>query len=179
MSEVTIVYEGDSYEVNIEDISPEDLQDCFDLPSPPRYLIDDIAKKRISSKNWKSKLKVGSIYRIKGNTSVTSGNGNVEKEDRKKNTTGIDDRFRGIVLHALIASTAVYKMEHKEDDKILIEQYLNEQMDNHFFDYVIPSKNGDNFCLIAKETAVNRIYVAFRGSKDLMDWKYNLQVTLR
>ena len=179
MGEVKIAYDGYSYEVNIEDISPENLQESFNLASQPEYLIDNVAKKIISSKNWKSKLNVGSTYHIKGDTSVTSGNGNVDEEDRKKSTSGIDDEFRGIVLHSLIASTAVYNIHHNDDDKKLIEQYLNEQMNNHFFDYVIPSKNGDNFFLIAKETNVNRIYVAFRGNKDLMDWKYNLQVTFR
>lgn len=170
MSEVKIVYKGESYEADIEDISPEDLQECFDLPKPPKFLLDETANKMISYRHWISKLKVGRIYRIKEQ-------GNNEEEVAKK-ATGIDDSFRDIVLHSLIASTAVYKMEHKDGDEKLLKHYMYEQMNNHFFDYIIPSKHGENFYLIAKETNVKRIYVAFRGSKDLLDWKYNLQVML-
>ena len=181
MSEVKIVYKGESYEVDIEDISPEDLQECFDLPKPPKFLLDENANKMINYKHWRSKLKVGCRYRIKekGIISGTSGNDKVDGEEVAKKTTGIDDSFWGIVLHSLIASTAVYKMEHKEDDEKFLKHYLYDQMENHYFEYIIPSKHGENFYLIAKEIDANRIYVAFRGSKDLLDWKYNLQVTIR
>ena len=181
MSEIKIVYKGESYEVDIEDISPEDLQECFDLPKPPKFLLDENANTMISYKHWRSKLKVGSIYRIKepGNNAVTSVKDGVDEEEEAKNATGMDESFRDIVLHSLIASTAVYKMEHKDSDEKFLKHYMYEQMNNHFFDYIIPSKHGENFYLIAKETKVNRIYVAFRGSKDLLDWKYNLQVMFR
>lgn len=180
MSEIKIVYKGESYEVDIEDISPEDLQECFTLPKPPKFLLDEDASKMISHKHWRSKLKVGSIYRIKeqGVTTVTSDKDSVDEEEMAKKATGMDESFRDIVLHSLIASTAVYKMEHKDSDEKALKHYMYEQMNNHFFDYIIPSKHGENFYLIAKETNVNRIYVAFRGSKDLLDWKYNLQVML-
>ena len=180
MSEVKIVYKGESYEVDIEDISPEDLQECFGLPKVPKFLLDENANKMINCKYWRSKLKVGCIYRIKeqGINSDTSGKNEVDEEEVAKTTTGIDDSFRDIVLHSLIASTAVYKMEHKEDDEKFLKQYMYDQMENHYFEYIIPSKHGENFYLIAKEVDANRIYVAFRGSKDLLDWKYNLQVML-
>ena len=48
MSEIKIVYKGESYEVDIEDISPEDLEECFTLPKPPKFLLDENANKMIS-----------------------------------------------------------------------------------------------------------------------------------
>lgn len=178
MSKIKIVYKKESYQVDIGNISPENLQECFDLQKPPKILLDENTNKMINYKHWRSKLKVGSTYRIKeqGNISVNPDKDHADEEKKAKKTTGMDENFRGIVLHSLIASTAVYKMEHKNGDEILIKQYMYEQINNHFFDYLIPSKHGKNFYLIAKETNVNRIYVAFRGSSDLLDWKYNLQV---
>ena len=124
MSEIKIVYKGESYEVHIKDILPEDLQECFDLPKPPKFLLDENANKMISYKHWRSKLKVGSIYRIKepGNNAVTSVKDGVDEEEEAKNATGMDESFRDIVLHSLIASTAVYKMEHI---KIVTKNFLN------------------------------------------------------
>ena len=55
---------------------------------------------------------------------------------------GIDDSFKGIVSHSLIVSTALYKMEHKDRDEELISQYLYKQIENYFFEYIIPSKHG-------------------------------------
>ena len=180
MSEVKIVYKGESYEVDSEDISPEHLQECFELSKASKFLLDKNANKMINGKYWRSKLKVGCIYRIKeqGINSDISGKNEVDEEEVAKTTTRIDDSFRDIVLHSLIASTAVYKMEHKEDDEKFLKQYLYDQMENHYFEYIIPSKHGENFYLIAKEIDANRIYVAFRESKDLLDWKFNLQMML-
>ena len=180
MSKIKILYKKESYQVEIGNISPENLQECFDLQKPPTILLDENKNKMINYKHWRSKLNVGSIYRIKeqGNTSVNPVKDNVDEEKKAKKTTEMDESFRGIVLHSLIASTAVYKMEHKNGDEKLIKQYMYEQMNNHFFDYIIPSKHGENFYLISKEANVNRIYVAFRGTSDLLDLKYKLQVTL-
>ena len=126
MSEIKIVYKGESYEVDIEDISPEDLEECFTLPKPPKFLLDENANKMISQKHWRSKLKVGSIYRIKeqGNTAVTSDKDSVDEEEMAKKATGMDESFRDIVLHSLIASTAVYKMEHKDSDEKVLKHYM-------------------------------------------------------
>ena len=144
-------------------------------------MLDENANKMISYKHWRSTLKVGPIYRIneQSNTAVTSVKDDVDEKEVAENATKMDKSLRDIVLHSLIASTAVYKMEHKDSDEKSLKHYMVEQMNNHFFDYIIPSKHGKNFYLIAKGTNVDRIYVAFRGSKDLLDWKYNLQVMLR
>ena len=170
MGEVKIVYKGESCTVDIEDISQEGLQECFSLLKPPIILVDE-TDKIFDFKHWRSKLKVGSIYRIKEQSKT-------DKEEVVKEDIGMDDTLRGIVLNSLIASKAVYKMTHEEDDGKLLKDYLYEQKKNHYFDYIISSKHGKNFYLIAKEIDENRIYVAFRGSKDLLDWKCKLQVKL-
>ena len=36
----------------------------------------------------------------------------------------MDKSFRDIVLHSLIASTAVYKMEHKDSDEKVLKHYM-------------------------------------------------------
>ena len=171
MGEVKIVYKEESCTVDIEDISQEGLQECFSLPKPPTILVDEMANQIFDYKYWRSKLQVGSSYRIKEQ-------GKIDKVEVVKKNTGMDDTLRSIVLNSLIASTAVYKMEHEEEDEKLLKDYLYDQKRNHYFDYIISSKHGENFYLIAKEIDANRIYVAFRGTKDLLDWKYNLQVTL-
>ena len=48
MCEVKIVYKGESYEADVEDISPEDLQECLDLPKLRKFLLDKNANKMIS-----------------------------------------------------------------------------------------------------------------------------------
>ena len=180
MSEIKILYKGKWYETEIEDISPEELQECFDLPKPPKFLLVESENKLVNSRHWRSKLKEGSICRIKEGTNNvdSSGEVNIDTNESSKKATGFDNNFRKIVLHSLIASTAVYKMEHSEDDEKLLQQYLYEQIENHYFEYIIPSKHGVNFFLIAKEIDANRIYIAFRGSQDLVDWEHNLQVRL-
>ena len=176
MARVTIFCNEFSSSVIIGDISPERLQECFELSKPPEFLLDKEANEIIDSKYWKELLKAGHTYHIKHQGNILHKL-NTDEEDAAK-TIGIDDSFGGIVLRSLIASIAVYKMEHIESDKESIEDYLTTQTRNHSFDYITPSKHGKNFYLIAKEKGFNRIYVAFRGAADLLDWKSNLQVAL-
>ena len=177
MSKVKIAYNRQFYSAEIEHIYPEVLQECFSLQMKPKFLFDEKAHEIIDSKYWKDELKPGYKYHIKeqGNN---FGRLNTNEEEAAKKNESVED-FRKIVLHSLIASSAVYKMEHKKDDEKLVKEYLYEQIENHFFEYIIPSKHGENFYMIAKENEKNRIYIAFRGSKDLIDWKHNLKVTLR
>ena len=177
MSKVKIVYNRQSYSAKIDDISPDVLQECFSLQMKPKFLFDEKAHEIIDSKYWKDELKPGHIYRIKEQGNNFDTRNTNEEEAAKKNET-VED-FDNIVLHSLIASSAVYKMEHKKDDETLVKEYLHEQIENHFFEYIIPSKHGENFYMIAKENEKKRIYIAFRGTKNLMDWKHNLKVTLR
>lgn len=163
MSKIKIVYKQVTYPVKIDDVSPTDLQECFSLKIAPKFLYDEKADENIYFKYWKEELKTGSRYHLKGR--------GIDEEESQK--VSINDSF---VLHSLIASSAVYMMEHKDVDEMLVRQYLYDQIENHCFEYIIQSKNGENVYLIAKEKEANRIYVAFRGTKDLLDWKYNLQV---
>ena len=178
MSEIKIVYKGESYETEIEDISPEDLQECFDLPKPPKFLLVENENKVVSSKHWKTKLRKGSICRIKEdtNTLYTSAQCNMDIKETATKFTEYDNSFRKVVLHSLIASNALIKLKHDENDEKSLKQYLHKQIENHNFEYIIRSKHGETFYLIAKELNVNRIYVAFRGREDLLDWKNSLQV---
>lgn len=171
---VKIVYSGESYPVKINNISSEDLQECFDLPKPPKFLLNEETNEIIHSRDWEDMLKEGHTYHIK----ERGTNCGIDNVDEKKSVpkNGISNNFRVIVLHSLIASTAVYKIEHEEHDENSVKQYLYEQTENHFFEYIITSKHGENVYLIAKEKEANRIYIAFRGTKDLLDWKCNLQV---
>ena len=153
---VKILYKTQFYLVEIDNISPEDLREYFNLSKLPKFLLDEETNKIIDSRYWKEELEAGSEYRIREQF--------------------LDDSYRGIVINSLIASAAVYKMEHTVLDEELVKQYLYAQIENHFFEYIIPSKHGENIYLIAKEKEANRIYVAFQGSKDLLEWKYKLQV---
>ena len=177
MNKVKIVYKGLTYPVEIEDISARRMQERFNLSNPPEYLTEERAGVIIDSKYWKSELKAGSTYLIREQCD-TLGNRNSDHEEIARRI-GVNDSFRGIVLHSLIASTAVYHMKYNESDNTLVKKYLDEQIENHFFEYIIPSKYGENFYFIAKEKEANRIYIAFRGTKDLLDWNYNLQVIYR
>ena len=71
---------------------------------------------------------------------------------------------------------ADYKVSHKNDSEELLMGHLYEPMINHYFEYVIPTRHGNNFCLIAKDRIVDRFYVAFLGGKDLLNYQYNLKV---
>ena len=173
---VTITCSGESYPVKINNISSEDLQECFHLPKPPKFLLNEETNEIIHSRDWEEMLIEGRTYHIK-EQGTNFGKDNVgEKKSVQKN--GTSNNFRVTVLHSLIASTAVYKVEHEEHDEESVKQYLYEQAENHFFEYIIPSKHGKNIYLIAKEKEANRIYVAFRGTKGLLDWECNLQVIL-
>ena len=176
MSKVTIVYKKQCDSVEIDDISPEDLQECFNLSKPPKFLLDEKGQEFIHSKYWKEELKAGCTYRVKEDGNPLGKRNINEEESAKKNE--INGSVRDVLSHSLIASRAVYNMEHDEDDEKSIRKYLYEEYENHSFEYIIPSKHGKNFYLIAKEKKINRIYIAFRGNKDLLDCKYNLQVTL-
>lgn len=160
---VKIVYSGETYPVKINNISSEDLQECFDLPKPPKFLLNEETNEIIHSRDWEDMLKEGHTYHIK----ERGTNFGIDNVDEKKSVpkNGISNNFRVIVLHSLIASTAVYKIEHEEHDENSVKQYLYEQTENHFFEYIITSKHGENFYLIAKEKEANRIYIAFEEPK--------------
>lgn len=173
-SKVKIVHRGLFHQAEIKDISPESLQECFDLSELPRYLLDAQTNEIIHSKNWNSKLKASHMYRIKEDGYITGAFKKINQQQVRKNIT-VED-LHSIVLQSLIASTAVYKLEHKEKDNKLLRTYLYEQFENHHFEYIIPSKHGEDFYLIAKEKGQSRLYVAFRGTKNLLELKYNFQV---
>ena len=170
MGEVTIAYKDKPVTLDIEDISPDTLQEVFELPDPPKFLRDVNSNKIILSKNWGTQLKKGSLYRIKEQATSTD----IVKEYLTDYLT--DDNFKEIVLHALIASTAAYKIKHSDNDINDLKTYLYQQMNNHYFDEVILSKHGENFFFIAKQYDANRIYVAFRNSTGLLDVSHTLQV---
>ena len=177
MNKVNIVYKGLTYPVEIEDISATEMQERFNLPNPPAYLLDETASVIIDCKYWKSELTAGSTYLINEQCG-TLVNGNIDQEEVARRI-GMNDSFRNIVLHSSIASTAVYKMEHNESGNIVLKEYLDKRIENHFFEYIIPSKHGENFYFISKEKEANRIYTAFQGTKDLLDCNYNLKVIYR
>ena len=174
MSKVKIFYEKQEYAAELDEISPELLQEHFDLAGPPKYLLDEKKNEIINSKYWEDELKSGSIYRILKRGINLRGRDIDEK--KAANKSGINETFRGAVLHSLIASTAVYKMNHEESDEALVKEYLFEQIGDHLFKDIILSKHGENFYLLAREEEANRIYIAFRGRKGLLDRKFNLQV---
>ena len=178
MINVKIVYRKQSCQVEVDDISPESLQEYFDLPNPPTFLVDEKESEIIDSKYWKSELKPGSTYRIKEHRNTSDKDKLGEKETAKK--TGISDTLSVIVSHAVAATTAAYKMKHNEGDDTLIKQYMQEDNENRFFEYIILSKNGKNVYLIAKEKGEKRIYIAIQATDTgvLLDLKCNLQVTL-
>ena len=173
-TKVKIVHRGLFYQVEVKDISPEILQECFDLSELPRYLLDGQTNEIIHSKNWNSKLRANHVYHIKEDSYNHGAFKKINQQHARKKIYFED--IHSIVLHSLIASTAVYKLEHKENDKKLVRTYLYQQFENHDFEYIIPSKHGENFFLIAKEKEQSRLYVAFRGTKDLLHLNYNLQV---
>ena len=157
MDKVTILYNDFSYSVKICDISPKRFQESFELQKPPEFLLDKEINGIIDCIYWEQSLIGGYTYHIMHNT-LCKRNADEEEPDK---TIGIDDSFMNIVLHSLIASTAVYKMEHLEGDKESIAYYFRTQIRSHSFEYIIPSKHGENFYLIVTEKGFNRIYIAF------------------
>ena len=109
---VKILYKTQFYLVEIDNISPEDLREYFNLSKLPKFLLDEETNKIIDSRYWKEELEAGSEYRIREQF--------------------LDDSYRGIVINSLIASAAVYKMEHTVLDEELVKQYLYAQIENHF-----------------------------------------------
>ena len=161
---VAIECSGVEHQFAIEDITAELLMDSFELKIEPKALYQCPSNLVIPSKKWQSHLKPGCSYYIKNNC-VTS-------EDKKLKD---DESLGEIILHSLVASTAVYHINHaKRNDEC--EIFLKEQLENHNFEYVIQSQYGENIYIMAKESNENRIYVSFCGTKDLSDWKYNVQV---
>ena len=167
---VTIIYKEEILNLEIEDVTPENLQEFFALPILPEILFDKDSGKKIESMQWQSHLERDGLYYIYERN-------NFEEEDSvRKSYPETDEQFNEIVLNSLIASMAVYKVSHENDSEEVLMGYLYEQMTNHYFEYVIPTRHGNNFYLIAKERIVNRFYVAFRGGKDLLNYQYNLKV---
>lgn len=88
------------------------MREYFNLSKLPKFLLDEETNKIIDSRYWKEELEAGSEYRIREQF--------------------LDDSYRGIVINSLIASAAVYKMEHTVLDEELVKQYLYAQIENHF-----------------------------------------------
>lgn len=158
---VTISCNNTKYQFEIEDVLPNLLKESFDLCDKPTTLFSTNNNQVVPSTKWQTKLIAGASYYIKN-----------PKAEEKEEKEGLGE----IILNSLVASTAVYHMSHTEDDVEKCRQYLIEQLDNHYFESVIQSKYGENVYLIAKEIDAERIYIAFRGTKELADWKKNIQV---
>ena len=167
---VTIICKEEILNLEIEDVTPENLQEFFALPILPQILFDEDSGEKIESMQWQSHLERDGLYYIYEKKNFE------ERDAVRKSYPETDERFNEIVLNSLIASMAVYKVSHENGSNEDLMGYLCEQMTNHYFEYVIPTRHGDNFCLIAKEHRINRIYLAFRGGKDLLSYQYNLKV---
>ena len=167
---VTVICKEEILNLEIEDVTPENLQEFFALHIFPKVLYDGYSGRKIESGHWQSHLERGSLYYVYEEKNLK------EEDGVKKSYPETDERFNEIVLNSLIASIAVYKLSHEINSEEDLMEYLYEQMTNHYFEYVIPTRHGDNFYLIAKEHRINRIYVAFRGGKDLLNCQYNLKV---
>ena len=163
--EVAITYDGQELRYCIEDVLPSSLKDDFDLRDEPKSLFQCDTNLVVPSRKWQSHLKPGQTYYIK----VKSGESSSREEKR-------DTSLGDVVLNSLIASTAVYHITHDSDSNEKLQSYLMEQLENHELDVVIQSRHGKNHYLIAKDMNSKRIYIAFRGTKELSDWKFNLQV---
>ena len=165
MDEVAIICNEVEHRFYIEDVTPEILKDSFGLNEEPITLLPESNGPVIHFKKWQSKLIRGFTYYI-----IRKDDGQSSSEKKQ------DDSMGELVLNALIASTAVEYISHEPDDEEKCKKYLMEQLTNHNFKDIILSQNGESYYLIAKEADKNRIYIAFRGSKELSDWKYNFQV---
>ena len=160
---MAISFDGLELQFSIDDVTPENLMYSFELTNEPKFLFQCTSNLVVPSRKWLSNLKPGCSYYIKNSSSS-------EHLQRLK-----DDIFGELILHSLIASTAVYHINHLEGSDEC-KNYLQEQLENHNFEYVTQSRYGENTYILAKEMYKNRIYVAFSGTKELSDWKYNVQV---
>lgn len=83
MARVTIFCNEFSSSVIIGDISPERLQECFELSKPPEFLLDKEANEIIDSKYWKELLKAGHTYHSKHQGNILHKL-NTDEEDAPK-----------------------------------------------------------------------------------------------
>ena len=162
---IMIICNEVEHRFDIEDVTPDILKDSFGLNEEPKTLLQKSNSSVIHFKKWQSKLIPGFTYHI-----IRKDDGQSRSEQEQ------DDCMGELFLNALIASTAVNYISHEPDDEEKCQKYLMEQLTNHNFKDIILSQNGKSYYLIVKEAGKNRIYIAFRGSKELSDWKYNLQV---
>lgn len=175
---IFVTYKGDNHQFFIEDIEPDFLQETFDLDEKPTSIFAVNSNLVIPLSKKHERLKPGESYYIK----QKNKSARLENEDRNTNTR-YGEVIRGqdenevIGLNALIASTAIYYPVNESNLPTggNCSQYLHEQLTNHNFEYIVPNRFGENHFLIAKEIGIDRIYIAFRGTKDLNDWKFNLQ----
>ena len=97
-SKVKIVHRGLFYQAEIKDISPESLQECFDLSELPRYLLDAQTNEIIHSKYWNSKLKASHMYHIKDDGYITGAFKKINQQQVRKNIT-VEDLHSIVLLY--------------------------------------------------------------------------------
>ena len=137
----------------IEDVEPEFLQATFELMQPPMTLFSVTSNLAIPVAKKAERLKPGESYYIKSKTKRVDAqldeyNTYSKYKDSIKHPDGKDE----LVLNSLIASTAVYYNvdESEMRDGGSCGKYLEEQLNNHNFEYIVRNKFGSTNFLIAK-----------------------------
>ena len=151
---VFVTCNGETHKFVVEDLEPDFLKATFGLSEAPTTLFSLSSNLAIPIAKKARRLKRGESYYIKGK--AKSFNVGFEECDslatNKEGAGFLGDCNEGILLNALIASTAIY---YPTDDKCHgeggeCEKYLTEQLDNHNLEYIVRNRFGANHYLLAK-----------------------------
>ena len=112
---IKIICNGEQHDIEIEDVTPAILKDIFGLNEEPKILLEEGHNLAIHYTRWLSKLKPTSSYFIKTKDDGQEGSGQKQ-----------DGSMGGLVLNALIASTAVCCISHEPGDEEKCKHYLME-----------------------------------------------------
>ena len=156
MSEESIVfvtYNGNTHQFFIDDIEPEFLQATFELLEAPTTLFSVASNLAIPIAKKRERLKSGDSYYIKfKKKQVNVRLDEFDSYTKYTNRIKYPENETDIILNSLVASTAVYYNidESEVQDGGECGKYLQEQLNNHNFEYIVRNKYGSNNFLIAK-----------------------------
>ncbi|XP_065648208.1 uncharacterized protein LOC101241641 isoform X3 [Hydra vulgaris] len=153
---ISVWFENEVSQFKIEDLNPDTIAETLGLDFKPTTLIHKVTKNVIKLSKIEE-FKVGQQYEIKSRINST------KSEDL---LLWDKDSFKHILQNTVILSKSAYCLTDEE-----CKSFLKMNMTKHYVESIFKSQDDSCPFIVAEELISNRVYISFRGSQSISDWK--------
>ncbi|XP_047128035.1 uncharacterized protein LOC101241641 isoform X1 [Hydra vulgaris] len=153
---ISVWFENEVSHFKIEDLNPDTIAETIGLDFKPTTLIHKVTKNVIKLSKI-DEFKVGQQYKIKSRINSTKS---------KDLLLWDSDSFKHILQNTVILSKSAYCLTDEE-----CKSFLKMNMTKHYVENIFRSQDDSCPFIVAEELISNRVYISFRGSQSISDWK--------